>query len=238
MYNIDYNKLPKHIGIILDGNGRWAKKRGLPRHFGHKEGSLRVLDIVKECHRLGVSNLSLYAFSTENWKRPKSEIEHLMKLLSSFIQKYINEMNENGIKLCVLGDISSFDPELKKTIENAILITENNTKMTVNIALNYGGQDEILMATKEISKLLLEKKINIDDIDKELFESFLYTSGQPPLDLLIRPSGELRVSNFMLYQMAYAEFIFLDILWPDFREEDLRNSIIEFQNRNRRFGGL
>lgn len=238
MENIDLNLLPKHIAIIMDGNGRWAKKRGLPRHFGHKEGSLRVLDIVKACYRLNIKNLSLYAFSTENWKRPQSEIEHLMRLLSNFIEKYINEMHENDIKLCILGDVSKFSKKLRNTILDAVELTKENKKMTVNIALNYGGQDEILKATVEIAKLVKNNIIDIEDINKNIFESVLYTAGQPDIDLLIRPSGELRVSNFMLYQMAYSEFWFSDVLWPDFTEEILHQSILDYQRRNRRFGGI
>ena len=237
-FELEMDKLPRHIGIIMDGNGRWAKKRNLPRFFGHREGALRVLDIIEECYNLKISNLTLYAFSTENWKRPKTEVDHLMKLLAGFIEKNILEMHKNEIRLCVIGDVSAFSDTLRNIIEKALKLTENNSKMIVNVALNYGGQDEIVRAAKNIASLVKEDKIKVEDITKELFEKNLYTSEQPPLDLLIRPSGELRVSNFMLYQLAYAEFWFSDILWPDFKEDELHRALLDYQKRNRRFGGI
>lgn len=230
--------LPKHIGIIMDGNGRWATNRNLPRFMGHKEGSLRVLDIVKKCYELKIPYLTLFAFSTENWTRPESEVKNLFLLLRGFIEKYIDEMNENEIRLNVIGDISPLKEDLRKSIENSLELTKNNKKMVVNIALNYGGQDEIIMATKKIAEEVKKGNLLPEEISKETFESYLYTAHQPPMDLMIRPSGELRVSNFTLYQMAYSEFWFSDVLWPDFTPEVLEKALVDYMSRNRRFGGI
>lgn len=231
-------EMPKHIGIIMDGNGRWATKRGLPRTYGHKEGIKRVLDIVREAYRLEIPFLSLYAFSTENWKRPKKEIDNLMILLQRFLVKYIEELEENGVKLNIMGDISALDGKTRELVELALERTSKGTKMVLNIGLNYGGQDEILKAVADIAHCVKEGQIDPNSIDKFLFESFLYTKSQPPLDLLIRPSGELRVSNFMLYQMAYSEFWFSNVLWPDFDEVVFNEAIEDYRTRDRRFGGL
>ncbi|WP_036728795.1 MULTISPECIES: isoprenyl transferase [Peptoniphilus] len=235
--NIKLDLIPNHIGIIMDGNGRWAKNKNLPRYFGHKEGSKRVIEIVEACYNLGIKSLSLYAFSTENWKRPEEEISKLMDLLVIFIKSQLDKIMENNVKINVLGDISKLPLKVQKEINRALSLTEHNDKMILNIGLNYGGRDEIIMATKAICEDVLNKKIAINDIET-LFSNYLYTKGQNELDLLIRPSGELRVSNFMLYQLAYAEFWFSNILWPDFTEEVLYEAIIDYQNRNRRFGGL
>ena len=231
-------EMPKHIGIIMDGNGRWATKRGLPRTYGHKEGVKRVLDIVREAYRLEIPFLSLYAFSTENWKRPKKEIDNLMILLQRFLVKYIEELEENGVKLNIMGDISALDGKTRELVELALERTSKGTKMVLNIGLNYGGQDEILKAVADIAHCVKEGQIDPNSIDKSLFESFLSTKSQPPLDLLIRPSGELRVSNFMLYQMAYSEFWFSNVLWPDFDEAVFNEAIEDYRSRDRRFGGL
>lgn len=231
-------EMPKHIGIIMDGNGRWATKRGLPRTYGHKEGVKRVLDIVREAYRLEIPFLSLYAFSTENWKRPKKEIDNLMILLQRFLVKYIEELEENGVKLNIMGDISALDGKTRELVELALERTSKGTKMVLNIGLNYGGQDEILKAVADIAHCVKEGQIDPNSIDKSLFESFLYTKCQPPLDLLIRLSGELRVSNFMLYQMAYSEFWFSNVLWPDFDEAVFNEAIEDYRSRDRRFGGL
>ena len=231
-------EMPKHIGIIMDGNGRWATKRGLPRTYGHKEGVKRVLDIVREAYRLEIPFLSLYAFSTENWKRPKKEIDNLMILLQRFLVKSIEELEENGVKLNIMGDISALDGKTRELVELALERTSKGTKMVLNIGLNYGGQDEILKAVADIAHCVKEGQIDPNSIDKSLFESFLYTKCQPPLDLLIRPSGELRVSNFMLYQMAYSEFWFSNVLWPDFDEAVFNEAIEDYRSRDRRFGGL
>lgn len=230
--------MPKHVGIIMDGNGRWAKMRGLPRTFGHKEGVKRVLDIVREAYRLDIPYLSLYAFSTENWKRPQKEIDNLMILLQSFLVKYIDELEENRVKLNIMGDISSLDGKTRDLVEMALEHTSNGDKMILNIGLNYGGQDEIVRAARRIASLAQEGELDPESIDKTLFQSLLYTKDQPPLDLLIRPSGELRVSNFMLYQLAYSEFWFSNVLWPDFDEEVFNAAIDDYRKRDRRFGGL
>nr|WP_296153359.1 isoprenyl transferase [uncultured Peptoniphilus sp.] len=231
-------EMPKHVGIIMDGNGRWAKKRGMPRTFGHKEGVKRVLDIVREAYRLKIPFLSLYAFSTENWKRPQKEIDNLMILLQRFLVKYIDELTENGVNLNIMGDISALDGKTREMVEMALDRTSHGDKMTLNIGLNYGGQDEIVRAVRRIASLVQEGALDPEAVDKSIFESHLYTKDQPPLDLLIRPSGELRVSNFMLYQMAYSEFWFSNVLWPDFDEKVFNTAIDDYRTRDRRFGGL
>lgn len=235
---IDLQKLPKHIAIIMDGNGRWAKQRFLPRNLGHQEGMERVIEIVEAANEIGIEYLSLYAFSTENWKRPENEIQGLMKILVYFIRKELNKLHKNNVKLQVLGDISKL-PELpRQEVEKAINLTKGNDGMVLNIALNYGGRDEIILGIKGILKDANMGKIDIDEIDTEVFSQYLYTKNQPDPDLMIRPSGELRISNFLLYQMAYTEFWFSDVLWPDFHKEKLYEAIIDFQKRNRRFGGI
>lgn len=235
---LDLENIPSHIGIIMDGNGRWAKKRNLPRTFGHKEGTKRVIDIVETAYKLNIKSLTLYAFSTENWKRPEDEISKLMDLLAYYIKNQLEKIINNNIKINVLGDYTKFPSSIVKLIDNALQRTESNDKMILNIALNYGGQTEIVDATKKIVKDIGDNKISIDDINTETFKDYLYTKGQSDLDLLIRPSGELRVSNFLLYQLAYSEFYFSDILWPDFNENEFYKAIYDYQNRNRRFGGL
>lgn len=230
--------MPEHVGIIMDGNGRWAKMRGLPRTSGHKEGVKRVLDIVREAYRLEIPYLSLYAFSTENWKRPRKEIDNLMILLQSFLVKYIDELVENRVRLNIMGDISALDGKTRDLVEMALERTSNGDKMTLNIGLNYGGQDEIVRAARRIASLVQGGELDLESIDKTMFQSLLYTKDQPPLDLLIRPSGELRVSNFMLYQLAYSEFWFSNVLWPDFDEEVFNAAIEDYRTRDRRFGGL
>lgn len=235
---IDLNKVPAHIGIIMDGNGRWAKNKNKIRSFGHKEGAERVIDIVEESYRLGVKYLTLYAFSTENWKRPADEVGYLMTLLNSFIDKKLKRLHENGVKINVLGDIDRLDDGTFKSVKKAIETTKDNKKMVLNIALSYGGRAEIVRASKLIARDYKDGKLNLEDITEDSFNDFLYTKNIPPVDLLIRPGGEKRISNFLLYQLAYAEFIFVDTLWPDFREENLREAILEYQNRNRRYGGL
>lgn len=236
--DIDKDKLPVHIGIIMDGNGRWAKKRGLPRHLGHQEGMRKVVQIVEACKELGIGNLTLYAFSTENWKRPSIEIEALMNLLVVFVRKELKRLNENNLKIKVLGDISKLPDLPMREVERAVGITASNTGMTLNIALNYGGRQEVTMAVKDILRDVNKGNINIDEIDEKLISDYLYTKGQPDPDLIIRPSGELRLSNFLIYQAAYSEFWFSDVLWPDFNANHLYNAIVDYQKRNRRFGGV
>lgn len=235
---IDMNRIPEHIGIIMDGNGRWAKKRGLPRTAGHREGVKRVTEIVEAAFKLNVKYLSLYAFSTENWKRPTKEVEALMKLLIQFIDKEIERIHSNNIKVQTMGDISKLPPSVIKEVNRALELTKNNTKMVLNIGLNYGGRDEIIRAVKNILDDVKLGKINKEDIDDKIFSNYLYTKDMPDPDLLIRPSGELRLSNFMLYQVAYTEFWYSDIYWPDFKEEHLYQAIMDYQKRDRRFGGV
>ncbi len=235
---INMDNLPKHIGIIMDGNGRWAKKRGLPRHFGHQEGMKRVVDIVEAANELNIKYLTLYAFSTENWKRPKIEIDALMNLLVIFIRNELDRLNRNNVRLNILGDITPL-PELpKREVLRAVDMTKNNNSMTLNIALNYGGRQEIVKSFKDILMEIQKGNINIEDLDEDTISDYLYTRNQPDPDLIIRPSGELRLSNFLIYQGAYAELWFADVLWPDFNKSWLEKAILDYQNRNRRFGGI
>lgn len=235
---IDMDNLPRHIAIIMDGNGRWAKKRFMPRNFGHQEGMKRVVEIVEVANQLGIECLTLYAFSTENWKRPQEEIDGLMKILVFYIRNELDRLTRNNVKLNILGDISALPATARKEVERALERTKGNDGMILNIALNYGGRREIIKGIKEILKDVEMGKISINDINEDSFKDYLYTKGQPDPDLLIRPSGELRLSNFLLYQIAYTEFWFSDVLWPDFKEEKLYEAIIDYQKRNRRFGGI
>ena len=235
---IDFDNIPEHVAIIMDGNGRWAKKRFLPRAAGHQEGMKRVVDIVEAAEKLNIKYLSLYAFSTENWKRPKEEINGLMKLLVKYIEMELERLNKNNIKIQTMGNLSKLPKIPRQEVERAVKLTENNTKMILNIGLNYGGKNEIVRAVKNILEDIKMGNISEEDINTETFSNYLYTKGLPEPDLLIRPSGEQRLSNFMLYQMAYTEFWFSDVLWPDFKEEDLCRAIIDYQKRNRRFGGI
>ncbi|AIY82507.1 MAG: isoprenyl transferase [Clostridium baratii] len=236
--SLDMENIPKHIAIIMDGNGRWAKKRKLPRTMGHKAGVETIRRVLKEADKLGVKYMTLYAFSTENWKRPKEEVNALMKLLIQYLRQEINELHKNGVKINVLGDITKLPKECQEEIEKSVDKTKNNVGITMNIALNYGGRDEILRAVKSISEEVLKGNINIEDINDEVMENYLYTKGVPDPDIIIRPSGEQRLSNFLLWQCAYSEFWYSDICWPDFKEEDLHRAIYDFQRRDRRFGGV
>mgnify|MGYP000958555942 FL=1 len=235
---IDFHNIPNHVAIIMDGNGRWAKKRFLPRTAGHQEGMKRVMDIVEVAKKLNIKYLSLYAFSTENWKRPQEEIDGLMKILVYYIRSELEKIHENNIRIQVMGDITKLPKTPREEIEKAIEKTKNNSKMILNIGLNYGGRDEIIYGIKNILEDIKMGKIDEDDITTELFSKYIYTQNLPDPDLLIRPSGELRLSNFMLYQIAYTEFWFSDIYWPDFKEEYFYKAIIDYQKRNRRFGGI
>lgn len=235
---IDMNKIPSHIAIIMDGNGRWAKSKNLPRTMGHREGMKTIRKMVKECSKLGVNYLTLYAFSTENWKRPKQEVDTLMSLIIEFINKEIDELHEGNVTFNVIGDISKLPSECKKSIIWAKNKTKNNNGLTLNIALNYGGRDEIVNGIKQITKKVQNGEINIEDINEDVISNYMYTKGMPDPDIIIRPSGELRLSNYLIWQGAYSELWFSDINWPDFTEKDLHRAIIDFQNRNRRFGGI
>ena len=232
MSEIVLSKLPKHIAIIMDGNGRWAKKRSMPRIFGHKQGVKTIKEIVKASASLGIKVLTLYAFSTENWKRPASEIEGLFSLLLSFLKSELDEFHSNGIKLRILGELEKFSENIRIEVKKACELTADNNKMELNVALNYGGRQEIVRAFKKI----IEQ--GITSPSEEDIEKFLYTSGQPDPDLLIRTSGELRISNFLLWQIAYSEIYITDKLWPDFKKEDLEKAIAEYRKRERRYGGV
>ncbi len=235
---IDLTKIPKHIAIIMDGNGRWAQKRSLPRIAGHKAGVESLRDIIKTSSEIGVSHLTLYAFSTENWKRPVEEINGLLDLLVLYLRREVNELHKNNIKIQVIGDILKLTDTAITEIKKAINKTSDNSGLTVNIALNYGSRYEIVNAVKEICKSVIEDTINISDVNENLIENYLYTQNIPDPDLVIRTSGEIRVSNFLLWQIAYSELWFTDILWPDFTGTNLLQAIIDYQKRGRRFGGI
>lgn len=237
-FQLDMDRIPEHIGIIMDGNGRWAKAKGYPRTVGHKAGVETIRRILKEAQRLGVKYITLYAFSTENWKRPKEEVGALMKLLVQYFRSELNELHENGVVVNTIGDISKLPKECIEEIKKAKEKTKNNTGIVMNLALNYGGRDEIVRAVKLLAKDVAEGKISEDEIDEKSVEKYLYTAGMPDPDMIIRPSGEQRLSNFLLWQCAYSEFWYSDINWPDFTEKDLRRAIFDFQNRDRRFGGI
>jgi undecaprenyl diphosphate synthase len=233
---IKSGEIPKHIAIIMDGNGRWAKKRGLPRVAGHKRGVDTVKEIVEACSEIGVKYLTLYTFSTENWKRPKDEVSTLMQLLLKSLRDRVNELNENDVRLTTIGNIESLPIAVQKQLKSDIERTKNNKKMVLNLALSYSGRWELLEAIKKIASSTAEGKINIEDINEELVSSFLTTKDLPDPDLVIRTSGEFRVSNFLLWQIAYSEFIITETLWPDFSKVDLYDAIRIFQKRERRFG--
>ena len=227
-------KTPIHVAIILDGNGRWAQKRNMPRTFGHKNGAENVVDIAIHAKKRGVKYLTLYAFSTENWKRPKKEVDYLMKLLIKFVNDKIDQLMEEDCKLNFLGDLSAIPDQTKKAVELALDRTKDNKSLFINIALNYGGRDELVHAFKSI----VNDGYKAEDIDEKLISEYLYTKHIPDPDLLIRPGGELRISNFLIYQIAYSELYFTDKLWPDFSYEDFDNAIEEYSRRNRRFGDV
>lgn len=229
--------LPVHIGIIMDGNGRWAKKRGLPRLAGHKAGADTFKKIARYCNKIGIKYLTVYAFSTENWKRPQKEVEAIIDLLRNYLRDAENYKKEN-IRVRFIGDISVFDQEIRMKIAESQSESKEFTGLNLNIAINYGGKDEIVHAAKLLAKEAAEGALRSDDIDETAFESRLYTAGQPNVDLVIRPSGEYRLSNFMVWQSAYAEFVFMNVLWPDFTEKHLNEALREYANRSRRFGGL
>lgn len=235
---IDKNNIPEHIAIIMDGNGRWAKQRKLPRTMGHKAGVETIRRVIKEAHILGIKYLTLYAFSTENWKRPHDEVSALMKLLVEYLRSELAELNKNNVVIRVLGDVKKLPGDAQKEILEAIEVTKNNKGIVLNIAFNYGGRDEIIRATKLIVKEVEKGNIDIKDINEEVFQKYLYTSDIPDPDLIIRPSGEQRISNFLLWQCAYSEFWYSNVCWPDFKKEHLHQAIYDYQNRDRRYGGV
>jgi len=233
---IDMKNVPKHVAIIMDGNGRWAKKRGLLRVFGHERGARAVRETIEAAGESGVTHLTLYAFSTENWNRPKKEVDKLMKLLVSSLKKEFKSLHENGIRLCAIGNLEELPPKAYKELSEVIEKTKNNTKLVLTLALSYGSRNEIVKTVKEIADKVKNNIISIENIDDSIINEHLYTRNLPDVDLLIRTSGEQRISNFLLWQIAYAELYFTDVLWPDFKKEDLYKAILNYQNRERRFG--
>lgn len=236
---LDQSRLPTHVAVIMDGNGRWAKKRGLPRLAGHKAGADSIRDIVEFSGEIGIPYLTLYAFSTENWSRPKDEVEGLMDLLLEYLHKETEELHKNGVKIQFLGDRTVLNQAIQKEMERAEKLTGDNKRLQLNIAVNYGGRAEITRAVKKIAEQVQNKEIvDLEEISEEKIASCLYTAGIPDPDLLIRPSGENRLSNFLLWQAAYTELWVSKVLWPDFRRDHLTEAILAFQKRDRRFGAV
>ncbi|HIS69589.1 MAG TPA: isoprenyl transferase [Candidatus Gallacutalibacter stercoravium] len=230
--------LPRHVGIIMDGNGRWAKKRGLPRSAGHTAGAANFRTITKYCSTIGIPYLTVYAFSTENWKRPAEEVGALMRLFRQYLEEALRDFQEENIRVLFLGDRSAFAPELRELINRTEEASADKTGMVLNIAMNYGGRDEIIRACRLLIEEVQQGRLHAEDIDEACFSNHLYTAGQPDPDLIIRPSGENRISNFLLWQSAYAEYVIMDILWPDFKKKDLDRALEIFAKRSRRFGGV
>lgn len=230
------NNLPEHIAIIMDGNRRWAKEKNLEVKQGHYAGAENLEKIAQYANKIGIKYMTVYAFSTENWKRSENEVKALMMILKNYIEKLLERTSANNIKINILGDISRLEIGLQNSINKIIDKTKNNTGLTLNIAFNYGGRAEILRATKQIAEEVHEGKLDLEKIDEKCIENHLHTKGQPDPDILIRTSGEIRISNFLLWQLAYTEFIFIDKYWPDFNENDIEESIHIFQKRHRKFG--
>ena len=235
---VDYNRLPRHIALIMDGNGRWAKKRGLPRKAGHAVGAETFREIATYCRDIGLDYLTVYAFSTENWKRPADEVNGIMGLLEKYLIESIEKMQKDRMKLHIFGDLAPLSPRLKELCAQAEEIAETVDGIQVNICLNYGGRDEILHAARAFAAACQSGEAAADELTEERFSSYLYSKGVPDPDLIIRPSGEIRISNFLLWQGAYAEYYFTDVLWPDFDTKELDRAIIDYQQRSRRFGGV
>jgi len=233
---IDNSKLPKHIAIIMDGNGRWAKEQGKPRVFGHKHGVSSVRETLETAVELGIEYLTLYAFSTENWNRPKLEVTALMNILVSSLKKEMTSMQKNNVKLNVIGNMDALPKSVRKKLVEVIDLTKNNTGITLSLALSYGSREEIVNAIKKISEKVVNNSINIEEIDEKIINNHLYTFSLPDVDLLIRTSGEQRISNFLLWQIAYSELYFTNVCWPDFKKPHLIEAIATYQNRERRFG--
>lgn len=231
--------LPEHIGIIMDGNGRWAKKRALPRKYGHREGAKAFRKIVEYCDKIGLRYLTVYAFSTENWKRPKDDVNSIMQLLEQYIDEAFDHKNESdGVRTKFIGDMSALSPVLQEKIKRIEALGEGKSGLLVNVALNYGGRHELVHSMRALAEMVRDQKIAPEEIDEAMVSDHLYTAGQPDPDLIIRPSGEERLSNFLIWQAAYSEFVFMDVLWPDFKPEHLEEAIRIFNQRHRRFGGI
>ena len=236
----DHNNMniPNHVAIILDGNGRWAKKKGMPRNFGHSQGSKVVEQICEDAYNIGIKYLTVYAFSTENWKRPKSEVDALMKLLNNYLDSSIKTSKKNNIRVKIIGDITRLHEDMQKKIYNLEEASKNNTGLRLQVAINYGSRDEIIRAVKSLIGDVKEMGIAIDDIDEDIFTKYLDTKDIPEPDLLIRTSAEQRLSNFLLWQLAYTEFYFTDVLWPDFNKKELLQAVEYYSNRKRKFGAI
>jgi len=235
---INMERLPRHIAIIMDGNGRWAKRRGLPRSMGHRAGVEALRSVVKECSQLGIEVLTVYAFSTENWRRPRAEVSILMSLLTEYLRRELDELHANRVVVRALGGISDLPQEAQLELKRACQRTKNNTGLILNLALNYGGRAELVEAVRRLSNEVWQHKLKAEDIGEDTIGRFLYTAGLPDPDLLIRTSGEMRLSNFFLWQAAYTEIVVVEDLWPDFNAESLRQAIVVYQHRDRRFGGI
>jgi undecaprenyl diphosphate synthase len=233
---INWDNLPQHIAIIMDGNGRWAKQHTIGRIRGHKKGAQALKTTVKTCREIGIKYLTLFAFSIENWGRPVQEVDALMLLLEEYLIKEINDIHKQGIRLTTIGDLDHFNQSVREKLHHAKILTAKNNKMTLNLALSYSGRDEIISAVKKVVQDCKNNVIKAKDINSEMFDCYLHTSGMPDPDLLIRTSGEYRLSNFLLWQLAYTELYFTDVLWPDFDREELLKAITSYQNRERRFG--
>lgn len=238
MEGVNFMKIPAHIAIILDGNGRWAKAKGMPRNYGHAQGSKNVERICEEAYRMGVKYLTVYAFSTENWNRPKDEVDALMKLLRNYMKTCLKTAAKNDMKVRVIGDKTGLDEDIRNRIAELEEATKDNGGLNFQIALNYGSRDEIVRAVRRVSEDVKEGKVKPEDIDEKMFETYLDTHGIPDPDLMIRTSGELRLSNYLLWQLAYTEFYFTDIPWPDFTKEELSKAIEQYNRRDRRYGGV
>lgn len=233
---IDLDRIPRHVAIIMDGNGRWAKQCGKPRLYGHKVGVISVQEVVECASELGIEVLTLYAFSTENWKRPADEVGGLMRLLKNYLQKELSRMLKNSIRLTCIGDIAKLPKDVRDVLKHTVLQTAANSKLTLNLALSYGGRAELIQAIRQVAFEVRKGSLAVDAINEKLIDSYLYTAGLPDPDLLIRTGGEARLSNFLLWQASYAEIYFTDAMWPEFREQELRIALQEFQSRERRFG--
>ena len=231
-------RIPQHVAIILDGNGRWAKSKGMPRNYGHTMGAKNVEVICEDAYHMGIQYLTLYAFSTENWNRPDTEVEALMKLLATYLKNCIKRADKNNMRIRVIGDISRLDTKFQNTIRELEEATKKNTGLNLQIALNYGSRDEMIRAIRKIAKDCVDGKVDPDEIKEETFEQYLDTKGIPDPDLMIRTSGELRLSNYLLWQLAYTEFYFTDVPWPDFSKEELEKAIETYNHRDRRYGGV
>ncbi len=236
--DISQIQMPEHVGIIMDGNGRWAKKRGLPRSAGHSAGAKTFRKIARYCSNIGIKYLTVYAFSTENWRRPDNEVSALMNLFTEYMEEALRDFRDDYIVMKFIGDRSAFPEEMLKLMEENEEISKDRDGMVLNLAMNYGGRAELVTAVRDIARDVRDGALSADGIDEQTISDYLYTKGQPDPDLIIRPSGEHRTSNFLLWQSAYSEYVIMDVLWPDFTEEHMNQALLEYANRNRRFGGV